>query len=144
MAANQCKKLLKASKDSSNKIVQHLPAVIKPDGSIAFSGSDNILRAIVNHAEVYSNLQTTINANRQEEGIPVSHLEVVTYPYLPCSPYSDSFKGSAMIRKALDSLVTTAGYGKYGHKHRAGRATKGLATEYQVGGLYRSIWIQTD
>ena len=116
---------MKASKDSSNKNVQHLLAVIKPDGSIAFSGSDNILRAIVNNDEVYSNLQTSINTNRQKEGIPVSHLEVVTYPYLPCSPYSDSFRGSAMIRKALYSLVTTAGYGKYGHKLGEGEPPRG-------------------
>ena len=100
MAGSQCNKLMKASRDASNKNVQHLLAVVKPDGSIAFSGSDNFLRAVISTADVYSSLQTTINANRQEEGTQVSHLEVVTYPYLPCSPYSKSFKGSAMIRKA--------------------------------------------
>ena len=134
MAANQCNKLLKASRDSSNKNVQHLLAVIKPDGSISFSGSDNILHAIITNAEVYTNLQNTINANRQMEGTPVSHLEVVTYPYLPCSPYSKSFKGSAMIRKALDSVVTTAGYGKYGKKLGQGEPPRGWPDEIRWEG----------
>ena len=116
MSANSCKKLVKASADASAKGVQHLLAVLKPDGTVVMSGSDNILHAVFGNIDLCTALQTTIISHRQEEGGVVRPAIVMTFPLLPCSPYSPSWKGSGMIRKVLDDMVNVAGYGKYGKK----------------------------
>ena len=121
---NASKKLLKASTEASGKGVQHVLAVVKPDGSFDMSGSDNIINAIMNDAALYQTLRRTVTANWQEEGevIPVN---VLSFPLLPCSPFSKAWKGSAMIRRQLDSIVTAAGYGKYGLKLGQGDPPQG-------------------
>ena len=97
MSANLCKKLVKASADASMHGVQHILMLLRPDGTIAVSGSDNILPAVVGNAELYDKLVTTITENRQEEGGRVLPFSVLDYPLLPCSPYSPQWKGSGMI-----------------------------------------------
>ena len=46
-ATNASKKVLKASGDASTKNVQHILVVLKPDGTLALSGSHNIVHALV-------------------------------------------------------------------------------------------------
>ena len=121
---NASKKLLKASTQASGKGVQHVLVIVKPDGSFNMSGSDNIINAIMNDAALYQTLRRTVTANWQEEGevIPV---KVLSFPRLPCSPFSKAWKGSAMIRGQLDSIVTAAGFGKYGLKLGQGDPPQG-------------------
>ena len=128
MSANaSCHKLIKASTDASLKGVQHILAIMKPNGTYAMSGSDNMVQAILNNPQLYAALQDTITANTQAEEIvvPLNPLQVINYPYLPCAPGSKGWKGSAKIRKVLDSMVTTAGYGRYGKKLGQGLAPIG-------------------
>ena len=124
MSNNASKKLLKASTEATVKGVQHVLAIVKPDGSFDMSGSDNIIKAIMDKADLYQSLHGTVTAKRQEGG-EVLPVIVLTFPFLPCSPYSKAWKGSAMIRRVLDSVVTAAGYGKYGHKLGQGEAPNG-------------------
>ena len=125
MSANaSCHKLIKASTEASQKGVQHILAIMKPDGTYAMSGSDNMVHAILNNPELYTALRNTISANTLEEGI-IFPLNVINYPLLPCAPGSKGWKGSARIRKVLDSMVTCAGYGKYGKKLGQGLAPIG-------------------
>ena len=104
---------MKASAEAAKKGVQHFLIIVKSDGSFSTCGSDNSLKAVVNNQHVYNELKDIISANLQDEDsvVPVN---LLTYPYLPCSPFSNSWKGSGMIRRVLDSMVTSAGYGKYG------------------------------
>lgn len=122
---NASKKVLKASGDASARNVQHILVVLKPDGTLALSGSDNIVHAIIADVELYNKFQTIVNSSRRQDGSKVDHVEVLTYPMLPCSPYSSKFKGSLMIRKVLDNMVSAAGYGKYGKKLGQGEAPLG-------------------
>ena len=91
---NASKKVLKASGNASARNVQHILVVLKPDGTLALSGSDNIVHAIIADVELYNKFQTIVNSSRRQEGSKVDHVEVLTYPMLPCSPYSSKFKGS--------------------------------------------------
>ena len=125
MSANaSCHKLIKASTEASQKGVQHILAIMKPDGTYAMSGSDNMVHAILNNPTLYTALRDTITANTLQEGI-IFPLNVINYPLLPCAPGSKGWKGSARIRKVLDSMVTSAGYGKYGKKLGQGLAPIG-------------------
>ena len=116
MSANaSSNKLIKASTEASEKGVQHILAIVKQDGTFAMSGSDNMVHAILNNPTLHAALRNTITNNTLEEGI-IFPLNVINYPLLPCAPGSKDWKGSARIRKVLDNMVTTAGYGKYGKK----------------------------
>ena len=79
------------------------------------SGSNNILNPFINDAELYDSIKTTMLANKQGEGVVIP-LRVISYPLLPCSPQSRAWKGSAMMRKVVDNMVVTAGFGKHGKK----------------------------
>ena len=64
MSGNYCNKLVKASGDASSKGVQHLLAVLKPDGTLTLCGTENILSAVFRDEELHAKLHTTISANR--------------------------------------------------------------------------------
>ena len=69
---------MKASGDASAKNMQHILVVIKPDGTLALSGSHNIVHALLGDAELYTKFQITVNASRLQEGSQVDHVEIVT------------------------------------------------------------------
>ena len=78
MYGNNDNKFVKASDVASSKGVQHILAVLKPDGTLALSGSEHILNAVFRHEELYMKLHLRLTANRQEEGGIIR----------PVSPYS--------------------------------------------------------
>ena len=133
MSNNASKKLLKASTEATVKGVQHVLAIVKPDGSFDMSGSDNIIKAIMDNADLYQSLHGTVTANRQEGG-EVLPVNVLTFPFLPCSPYSKAWKGSAMIRRVLDSVVTAAGYGMASKDTSLGRERLLMAGQVTLSG----------
>ena len=116
MSHKEYHKLIKASDDAVLKDVQHILVAVKPDGTITINGSNNTVNAVLGNAVLYSSLQDTIINNRKKEGEKLVSTKVYAYSPLPVSPFSPQWKGSGMIRKVLDSMVTTAGYGKYGQK----------------------------
>ena len=116
MSNKECQKLIKASDEAVGKNVQHILVVLKSDRSIAISGSNNTVQAVLQNANLYASLQDTITNSIQENGQRLEPCKVYSYSPLPFSPYSPEWKGSGMMRKVLDDMVTTAGYGKYGSK----------------------------
>ena len=131
---NARKKLLKASTEASEKGgVQHVLAIVKADGSLDMSGSDNIVSAILNNVSFYQNLKDILTTSRQNTGnILPSHM--LSFPLLPCSPSSKEWKGSKMLRGVVDSYVTAAGYGKYGNKLGQGVAPPGWPADVPWAG----------
>ena len=109
-------KLIKASDDAVIKEVQHILVAVKPDGTIIINGSSNSVNAVVGNQALYSSLQDAMINNRKKDGERLVTTKVYAYSPLPVSPFSPQWKGSSMIRKVLDGMVTTAGYGKYGQK----------------------------
>ena len=109
-------KLIKASDDAVIKEVQHILVAVKPDGTIIINGSSNSVNAVVGNQALYSSLQDAMINNRKKDGERLVTTKVYGYSPLPVSPFSPQWKGSSMIRKVLDGMVTTAGYGKYGLK----------------------------
>ena len=125
MSNKECQKLVKASDDAVGKNVQHILVIVKSDRSITINGSNNTVQAVLQNANLYASLQDTIANSRVEEGERLEPIKVYSYSPLPVSPYSPEWKGSGMIRKVLDDMVTTAGYGKYGRKLGQGLAPLG-------------------
>ena len=116
MSNKECQKLIKASDEAVGKNVQHILVVVKSDRSITINGSNNTVQAVLQNANLYASLQDTITNSIQENGQRLEPCKVYSYSPLPVSPYSPEWKGSSMMRKVLDDMVTTAGYGKYGSK----------------------------
>ena len=88
MSGNNCNKIVKAPDVAFSKGVQHILAVLKPDGTLALSGSEKILNAVFHCEELYTKLHLTITANRQEEGGIIQPIQITTYPRLSVSTYS--------------------------------------------------------
>ena len=73
---------------SSSKGVQHILSVLKPDETLAKSGSENILNVVFWDEELYNKLHILLTANRQEEGGIIRPIKIKTYPLLSVSQYS--------------------------------------------------------
>ena len=136
---NARKKLLKASTEASEKGgVQHVLAIVKADGSLDMSGSDNIVSAILNNVSFYQNLKDILTTSRQNTGnILPSHM--LSFPLLPCYPYANEWKGSKRMQGVLDSYLTAAGYGKYRHKLGQGVAPPGWPVDVPWAGYTGGI-----
>ena len=107
MADKAFNRFVKASDKASNEQVQHLAVVLSPDGNLQMHGSDNFVRCISN-SEIRDNLLNTLRESITQEGVAAGLL--LTYPKLPCSPYSPAWKGSAMIRGVLTKMLARIGY----------------------------------
>ena len=107
MADKAFNRFVKASDKAANEQVQHIAVVLSPDGNLQMHGSDNFVRCISN-SEIRENLLNTLRESVTQEGVAAGLL--LTYPKLPCSPYSPAWKGSAMIRGVLTKMLARIGY----------------------------------
>ena len=108
-------KLLKASTQAAESGVEHLLLIKHPDGTVKFNGTANIMQAISGNQELFDQVKTLVLST---QGPPVP-IVVLSYPLLPCSPLSAKWykKGSTKkIRGVLQTMITNAGFGKYGKK----------------------------
>ena len=108
MADKAFNRFVKASNKAANEQVQHVAVVLSPDGNLQMHGSDNFVRYLSN-SEIKDNLLNTLRESVTQEGVAAGLL--LTYPKLPCSPYSQAWKGSAMIRSVLSKMLSRIGYG---------------------------------
>ena len=86
-----------------------------PDGTVKFNGTENIMQAFSGNQELLDQVKTVVLST---QGPPVP-IVVLSYPLLPCSPLSAKWykKGSSkIIRGVLQTMITNAGFGKYGKK----------------------------
>ena len=56
MNNNYDQKIVKASKEASEKGVKHFLMVVKADGNIECSGSEGIVQGVIDNAELFSSL----------------------------------------------------------------------------------------
>ena len=108
MADKAFNRFVKASNKAANEQVQHVAVVLSPDGNLQMHGSDNFVRYLSN-SEIKDNLLNTLRESVTQEGVAAGLL--LTYPKLPCLPYSQAWKGSAMIRGVLTKMLASIGYG---------------------------------
>ena len=109
-------KLIKASKDAIAKEVEHIVIIKHPDGTLTLNGTENILSSLKSNTDLYSGVMEVVMTS-PSGAIPTT---IFSYPLLPCSPNSLQWKSSSMIRSVLQTMITVAGYGKYGKKHGTG------------------------
>ena len=58
MNNNYDQKIVKASKEASEKGVKHFLMVVKADGNIECSGSEGIVQGVIDNAELFSSLES--------------------------------------------------------------------------------------
>jgi len=119
-------KLVKASKDAVAKEVEHIVMIKHPDGTLTLNGTENILTSLKSNTDLYSQVMEVVMTSPRG-AIPTT---IFSYPLLPCSPNSPQWKSSSMIRSTLQTMITVAGYGKYGKKHGTGDPPLGWPVEY--------------
>lgn len=119
MSAKSVAKLVAASDAAANSQVQHIQVILTADGQLRLNGSTNFVLAVNDNTELYETLQQTLLHSRQTEG-RVTPSQVMTYPFLPCSPFSPEWKGSSMIRSVLTKMLSSTGYGEGGAKKKLG------------------------
>ena len=111
-------KLMKASDIAANDQMQHIVIMMSNDGQFVVTGSANFTEAIKNTAD-FSNLKGILIDNKQKEGV-IGPSQLVSYPLLPCSPYSPAWKGNGMIRSVLTRMLARIGYGDGGRNKKLG------------------------
>merc|ERR1712129_129097 len=129
MRDKEINKLIKASKLAADKEVEHVLIIKHPDVTLKLNGTENIIGAIISNPELYARVKDVVLTSPTFQGIiPTT---VLSYPLLPCSPYSAEWRksGSLKIRNVLQVMVTNAGYGKYGKKYGAGDPPLGWPVE---------------
>ena len=114
--------LMRASEKASLQQVQHVVIAVNSNGDVQVNGSSNVISGLVSNEELYNELtnnilQSKIAADEQVNLIPVI---LLNYPLLPCSPYSEKWKGSAMIRGVLNKMVERAEFGRRGRRSSLG------------------------
>ena len=118
MAEKEISKLVKASDSAANGQVQHVLVMLNPEGTLQLHGALNFVEAIQTNEELNNNLCNTLTNVKTDEVIHAAQL--LSYPKLPCSPFSAGWKGSAMIRGVLTKMLARIGYGGGGTKKRLG------------------------
>ena len=114
--------LIKASDKAVKGRLQHVVAILTPDGRIQFNGSANMVKALNENAALHNQIKDAMLANvlgSEEEIVPSQTLD---YPLLPCSPFSSSWQkeGSTKARSILSTMMSRAGYGRSGTKKQLG------------------------
>ena len=109
MAEIEISKLVKASDSAANGQVQHVLVMLNPEGTLQLHGALNFVEAIQTNEELNNNLCNTLKNVKTDEVIHAAQL--LSYPKLPCSPFSAGWKGSAMIRGVLTKIFARIGYG---------------------------------
>ena len=115
MRDKQVNKLIKASNIAAEKQVEHLLLIKNSDGTVKMCGTGNIIDAFIGNDELFSQVKTTVLSSQG----PIVPTIVLCYPLLPCSPFSAEWNkkvSTKRIRKFLQAMITSAGYGKYGKK----------------------------
>ena len=113
-------KLLKASATASTNQVQHILFTLNSDGKVNFGGTDNIVTPFVGNTELFNHIKTVMKDNLTKEHVTQLNTHQLDYEFLPCSPFSPKWKGSAKIRGILRNMLNTAGYGSEGNKRKLG------------------------
>ena len=119
MTERNIAKLVRASDSAVVGQVQHLFVVLNPDGSLQLHGSDNFVKTVNNNQELKGNLYGALMENVQQGEIIIP-AQILEFPKLPCSPFSPSWKGSAMIRGVLTKMLSRIGYGGGGTTKKLG------------------------
>jgi len=114
--------LVKASDKAVKGRLQHVIAIVTPDGRIQLNGSANMVQAVNGNTALLNQLQDVMLGNvlGKEEAIVPS--QTLDYPLLPCSPFSSSWQrqGSTRARSILSTMMSRAGYGRSGTKKQLG------------------------
>ena len=114
--------LIKASDKAVKGRLQHLIAIVTPDGRIQLNGSANMVKAVNEDIDILNKLKGAMLGNvlgKEDEIVPS---QILDYPLLPCSPFSSNWQrqGSIKARSILSTMMSRAGYGRCGTKQQLG------------------------
>ena len=112
--------MVRASEKACQNQLQHLLVIRTPDGRLQFNGSTNFVNAVEADMEMSPRLQALLKNNVMPEGEVVTSAQILSYPFLPCSPSSPGWKGSKMIRKVLADMMACIGYADGGKIKKLG------------------------
>ena len=93
--------------------VKHLVLFVDDDGDITFAGSSNLAQGLMNDVDLHNSLKINLTESSVLPGGD-QHCRSVSFPRLPCSPFSKQWKGTEMIRGALNELLKASGYTRSG------------------------------
>ena len=119
MTEHSLSQLIKASFKAVTEKTQHLLVILTPDRRIPMGGTNKIIKAVNNDAELFSKLDELMKDNNNAEIDEVA-LQLLNYPLLPCNPSSPKWKGSATLRAVLSNILIKAGFGRQGTKKNLG------------------------
>ena len=119
MSSKTIDRFVKASEKASDDQLQHLIILLTPDGRLQVNGSSNFVEAVEDNKELFDRLKAVLKDYVKTEGL-VTPVQLLSYPYLPCSPFSPDWKGSGMIRKILSNMLSSIGYGHGGKVKKLG------------------------
>ena len=132
-------KLIKASDQASEKGVEHLMIVKEPyGGGFKLNGTGNLVGSILDHTDILNQLKTILS----DVSGPIVPATLVTYPLLPCSPYSTEWNtncSSRVIRTVLQRMISSAGYGKYGKRLGAGEPPPGWPQDTIAWNTFKGV-----
>ena len=118
--------LMRASEKAATDNVQHFVIAVNGDGGFEVHGSSNIINGPWSNQELYNQLKLNIIENLVDDqpAVEIAPMIVLNYPLLPCSPYSDEWKGSKMIRRILSKMIDRAGFGRSGRRQSLGKVLR--------------------
>ena len=124
-------KLVKASDIAVTNEVQHLVLMVADDGRLCVNGSSNFMKAFYENRHVSSAVEKVLKSSfiekkkeeeNNNEAEKIVAEGVVSYPLLPCSPFSDEWNKLSLTetRKVLTGMINSAGIIRSGKRRSLG------------------------